>query len=47
MQRLPSPRELYQRKKRGLKGKRLENVRALSVCCHLEELKRRQSNINE
>ncbi|XP_053115528.1 protein INCA1 [Hemicordylus capensis] len=47
VQKLPSPKELCQRKKRGSKRKRLKNVRALSVCYHLEELKRRQSSIDE
>ncbi|KAJ6654955.1 hypothetical protein lerEdw1_006426 [Lerista edwardsae] len=47
VQKLPPPKELCQRKKRGLKRKSLASVRAVSVCYHLEELKRRQSNIDE
>ncbi|KAH0626029.1 hypothetical protein JD844_000728 [Phrynosoma platyrhinos] len=47
LQKLPSPKELCGRKKKGPKRKGLENVRALSVLYHLEELKRRQSSIDE
>nr|XP_060638959.1 protein INCA1 [Anolis sagrei ordinatus] len=47
LQKLPSPKELFWKKKGGRKRKSLENARALSVFCHLEELKRRQSSIDE
>ncbi|XP_061446239.1 protein INCA1 [Rhineura floridana] len=47
VQKLPSPKELCRRKKKGRKLKRLENVRSLSVCYHLEELRRKQSSIDE
>nr|XP_028558622.1 protein INCA1 isoform X1 [Podarcis muralis]XP_028558624.1 protein INCA1 isoform X1 [Podarcis muralis]XP_028558625.1 protein INCA1 isoform X1 [Podarcis muralis]XP_028558626.1 protein INCA1 isoform X1 [Podarcis muralis]XP_028558627.1 protein INCA1 isoform X1 [Podarcis muralis]XP_028558628.1 protein INCA1 isoform X1 [Podarcis muralis]XP_028558629.1 protein INCA1 isoform X1 [Podarcis muralis]XP_028558630.1 protein INCA1 isoform X1 [Podarcis muralis] len=46
-QKLPSPKELCRKKRKGPKRKRLENVRALSVCYHLEELRRRQSSMDE
>ncbi|XP_008122017.2 protein INCA1 [Anolis carolinensis] len=47
LQKLPSPKELFWKKKKGQKRKSFENARALSVFCHLEELKRRQSSIDE
>ncbi|XP_063157836.1 protein INCA1 [Candoia aspera] len=46
-QSLPSPKELCQKKRKGPKRKGPGNVRALSVLYHLEEVKRRQSNIDE
>ncbi|XP_015283396.1 PREDICTED: protein INCA1 [Gekko japonicus] len=46
-QTLPSPKELCRRKKKGPKQPRLEKGGVLSVCYHLEELKRRQSIIDE
>ncbi|XP_060112459.1 protein INCA1 [Heteronotia binoei] len=46
-QKLPSPKELCRRKKKGAKQQRLEKGGVLSVCYHLEELKRRQSSIDE
>nr|XP_034992269.1 protein INCA1 [Zootoca vivipara]XP_034992270.1 protein INCA1 [Zootoca vivipara] len=46
-QKLPPPKELCRKKRKGPKRKRLENVRALSVCYHLEELRRRQSSMDE
>ncbi|XP_062993612.1 protein INCA1 isoform X2 [Elgaria multicarinata webbii] len=47
LQKLPSPKELCQRKKKGPKQKKVDGVRALSVLYHLEELKKRQSSIDE
>ncbi|XP_058037349.1 protein INCA1 isoform X7 [Ahaetulla prasina] len=46
-QRLPSPKELCQKKRKGPKQKGLRHLRGLSVLYHLEEVKRRQSNIDK
>uniref|UniRef100_A0ABM5EJQ6 Protein INCA1 n=1 Tax=Pogona vitticeps TaxID=103695 RepID=A0ABM5EJQ6_9SAUR len=47
LEKLPSPKELCHRRRKGAKRKRPEDFRALSVFYHLEELKRRQNNIDE
>ncbi|KAG8148202.1 hypothetical protein E2320_022860 [Naja naja] len=44
---LPSPKELCQRKRKGPKQKSLGRLRGFSVLYHLEEVKRRQSNIDK
>ncbi|CAM4718943.1 protein INCA1 isoform X2 [Caretta caretta] len=44
---LPSPRELCRRRSGRLKRKRLENGSVMSVCYHLEDLKKRQSSIDQ
>ncbi|XP_026514158.1 protein INCA1 [Terrapene carolina triunguis] len=46
-QALPSPRELCRRRSGRLKRKRLENGGVMSVCYHLEDLKKRQSSIDQ
>ncbi|XP_077171499.1 protein INCA1 [Paroedura picta] len=46
-QKLPSPKELCRRKKKGAKQQRMEKGGVLSVCYHLEELKKRQSSMDE
>ncbi|XP_069462410.1 protein INCA1 isoform X2 [Ambystoma mexicanum] len=46
-ERLPSPAELCSRKKGKRKGKKTHNRQVMSVCYHLEDLKRRQSTIDQ
>ncbi|XP_032618839.1 protein INCA1 [Chelonoidis abingdonii] len=46
-QALPSPRELCRRRSSQLKQKRLANGSVMSVCYHLEDLKKRQSSIEQ
>ncbi|KAJ7313308.1 hypothetical protein JRQ81_004597 [Phrynocephalus forsythii] len=47
LEKLPSPKELCPRRRKGAKRKRLDDARALSVFYHLEELKRRQDHIDQ
>ncbi|KAG6921498.1 inhibitor of CDK, cyclin A1 interacting protein 1, partial [Chelydra serpentina] len=44
---LPSPRELCRRRSGRLKRRRLENGGVMSVCYHLDELKKRQNSIDQ